>query len=105
VGFLGGAKSSKFNHGFDFDNLFLSFIICLFLKFVLECHSIKQELLFLYAGSFSRSAVNNEGGAKTGLSGVVAGIIMGCSLLFLTPLFEYIPQVCFYVPAVTFVLQ
>ncbi|XP_061985623.1 sulfate transporter 4.1, chloroplastic-like [Populus nigra] len=43
-------------------------------------------------GSFSRSAVNNEGGAKTGLSGVVAGIIMGCSLLFLTPLFEYIPQ-------------
>ncbi|XP_011021488.1 PREDICTED: sulfate transporter 4.1, chloroplastic-like isoform X2 [Populus euphratica] len=44
-------------------------------------------------GSFSRSAVNNESGAKTGLSGVVAGIIMCCSLLFLTPLFEYIPQV------------
>ncbi|KAJ6902036.1 sulfate transporter 4.1 [Populus alba x Populus x berolinensis] len=43
-------------------------------------------------GSFSRSAVNNESGAKTGLSGVVAGIIMCCSLLFLTPLFEYIPQ-------------
>ncbi|KAJ6727119.1 SULFATE TRANSPORTER 4.1-RELATED [Salix purpurea] len=43
-------------------------------------------------GSFSRSAVNNESGAKTGLAGVVAGIIMGCSLLFLTPLFEQIPQ-------------
>ncbi|WCJ19512.1 sulfate transporter 4.1 [Euphorbia peplus] len=43
-------------------------------------------------GSFSRSAVNNDSGAKTGLSGIVTGIIMGCSLLFLTPLFEYIPQ-------------
>ncbi|KAJ4848158.1 Sulfate transporter 4.1, chloroplastic [Turnera subulata] len=43
-------------------------------------------------GSFSRSAVSNESGAKTGLSGIISGIIMGCSLLFLTPLFEYIPQ-------------
>ncbi|KAG9145331.1 hypothetical protein Leryth_008266 [Lithospermum erythrorhizon] len=43
-------------------------------------------------GSFSRSAVNHEGGAKTGLSGIIMGIIMTCSLLFLTPLFEFIPQ-------------
>ncbi|KAL5569148.1 hypothetical protein UlMin_025723 [Ulmus minor] len=43
-------------------------------------------------GSFSRSAVNHESGAKTGLAGVVTGIIMGCALLFLTPVFEYIPQ-------------
>ncbi|GLT93136.1 hypothetical protein SLE2022_109410 [Rubroshorea leprosula] len=43
-------------------------------------------------GSFSRSAVNHESGAKTGLSGIVSGLIMGCALLFLTPLFEYIPQ-------------
>ncbi|KAL3523767.1 hypothetical protein ACH5RR_016601 [Cinchona calisaya] len=43
-------------------------------------------------GSFSRSAVNNESGAKTGLSGLVMGIIMGCALLFMTPLFEFIPQ-------------
>ncbi|KAL6571143.1 Sulfate transporter 4.1, chloroplastic [Orobanche hederae] len=43
-------------------------------------------------GSFSRSAVNHESGAKTGLSGIVMGIIMGCVLQFLTPLFEYIPQ-------------
>lgn len=46
-------------------------------------------------GSFSRSAVNHESGAKTGLSGIVTGVIMGCALLFLTPLFEFIPQVCF----------
>lgn len=43
-------------------------------------------------GSFSRSAVNHESGAKTGLAGIVTGIIMGCALLFLTQLFEYIPQ-------------
>ncbi|KAH0979795.1 hypothetical protein GBA52_006972 [Prunus armeniaca] len=43
-------------------------------------------------GSFSRSAVNHESGAKSGLSGIVMGVLMGCALLFMTPLFEYIPQ-------------
>ncbi|XP_077214484.1 putative sulfate transporter 4.2 isoform X2 [Tasmannia lanceolata] len=43
-------------------------------------------------GSFSRSAVNHESGAKTGLSGITMGIIMGCALLFMTPLFTEIPQ-------------
>ncbi|XP_057436357.1 sulfate transporter 4.1, chloroplastic-like isoform X1 [Lotus japonicus] len=43
-------------------------------------------------GSFSRSAVNHESGAKSGVSGIVSGIIITCALLFLTPLFEYIPQ-------------
>ncbi|XP_024992846.1 sulfate transporter 4.1, chloroplastic-like [Cynara cardunculus var. scolymus] len=43
-------------------------------------------------GSFSRSAVNNESGAKTGLSGIIMGIIICSTLLFMTPLFEYIPQ-------------
>ncbi|OVA03550.1 STAS domain [Macleaya cordata] len=43
-------------------------------------------------GSFSRSAVNHESGAKTGLAGLTMGIIMGCALLFMTPLFREIPQ-------------
>ncbi|KAL1204782.1 putative sulfate transporter 4.2 [Cardamine amara subsp. amara] len=43
-------------------------------------------------GSFSRSAVNSESEAKTGLSGLITGIIIGCSLLFLTPVFKHIPQ-------------
>ncbi|XP_047325890.1 sulfate transporter 4.1, chloroplastic-like isoform X2 [Impatiens glandulifera] len=43
-------------------------------------------------GSFSRSAVNHESGAKTGLSGIVTGLIMACALMFLTELFENIPQ-------------
>lgn len=45
------------------------------------------------SGSFSRSAVNHESGAKTGIAGIMNGIVMGCALLFLTPLFEYIPLV------------
>ncbi|XP_058736642.1 sulfate transporter 4.1, chloroplastic-like [Vicia villosa] len=43
-------------------------------------------------GSFSRSAVNHESGAKSGVSGIVSGILITCALLFLTPLFESIPQ-------------
>ncbi|XP_038690887.1 sulfate transporter 4.1, chloroplastic-like isoform X1 [Tripterygium wilfordii] len=43
-------------------------------------------------GSFSRSAVNHESGAKTGLSGLVTGTIIACALLFMTPIFKYIPQ-------------
>ncbi|KAM3274458.1 hypothetical protein ACQJBY_043507 [Aegilops geniculata] len=43
-------------------------------------------------GSFSRSAVNHESGAKTGLSGIIMGIIICSALLFMTPLFTDIPQ-------------
>ncbi|GLJ55379.1 hypothetical protein SUGI_1188950 [Cryptomeria japonica] len=43
-------------------------------------------------GSFSRSAVNHESGAKTGLSGFIMGVIVVCALVFLTPLFRDIPQ-------------
>jgi MFS superfamily sulfate permease-like transporter len=34
---------------------------------------------------------------KSGVSAIVSGIIITCALLFLTPLFESIPQVCFQV--------
>jgi sulfate transporter 4 len=44
-------------------------------------------------GSFSRSAVNHESGARTGLSGIIMGIIICGALLFMTPLFTDIPQV------------
>ncbi len=39
-------------------------------------------------GSFSRSAVNNEAGAQSGVSGVVTATIVLIALLFLTPVFE-----------------
>jgi sulfate transporter 4 len=39
-------------------------------------------------GSFSRSAVNNESGAQSGISGMVTATLVGLALLFLTPVFE-----------------
>ena len=39
-------------------------------------------------GSFSRSAVNNEAGAKSGISAVVTATLVALVLLFLTPIFE-----------------
>jgi sulfate transporter 4 len=60
---------------------------------MLEQNFAKLILLAVHAGSFSRSAVNHESGAKTGLSGIIMGIIIGSALLFMTPLFTDIPQV------------
>ena len=39
-------------------------------------------------GSFSRSAVNNESGAQSGISAIVTATVVGLVLLFLTPVFE-----------------
>ncbi len=44
------------------------------------------------SGSFSRSAVNISAGAVTGFSSVVTGIVVGITLLFLTPLLYHLPQ-------------
>ena len=43
-------------------------------------------------GSFSRSAINDEAGAKTGVSSIIAALMIALTLLFLTPLFFYLPQ-------------
>jgi sulfate transporter 4 len=42
-------------------------------------------------GSFSRSAVNNETGAKSGISAIVTATLVMLTLLFLTVLFEKLP--------------
>ena len=44
------------------------------------------------SGSFSRSAVNINAGARTGFSSIVTGIVVGITLLFLTPLLYHLPQ-------------
>ena len=44
------------------------------------------------SGSFSRSAVNDQAGARTPLSNVVVAGIIALTLLFLTPLFYYLPM-------------
>ena len=47
---------------------------------------------FPASGSFSRSAVNLNAGAVTGLSSVFTGILVLITLLFLTSLLYYLPQ-------------
>lgn len=44
------------------------------------------------SGSFSRSAVNLNAGARTGFSSVVTAIIVLVTLLFLTPLLYHLPK-------------
>jgi SulP family sulfate permease len=43
------------------------------------------------SGSFSRSAVNDQAGAQSPLANVFAAVVIGLTLLFLTPLFYYLP--------------
>ncbi|MEO2050939.1 MAG: solute carrier family 26 protein [Allomuricauda sp.] len=43
------------------------------------------------SGSFSRTAINDEAGARTGLSLVFSSLIIAAVLLFLTPLFHDLP--------------
>ncbi len=44
------------------------------------------------SGSFSRSAVNLQAGAVTGISSVVTSLVVIITLLFLTPLLYHLPQ-------------
>ena len=43
-------------------------------------------------GGLSRTAVNNEAGAKTGMAGVFSACLIILTLLFLTPLFYFLPK-------------
>lgn len=43
-------------------------------------------------GSFSRSAVNNQVGAKTQLAGLITGCLLLLTLVLLTPLFYFLPK-------------
>ena len=47
---------------------------------------------YAVSGSFSRSAVNIGAGARTGFSSIVTGLVVGITLLFLTPLLYHLPQ-------------
>lgn len=44
------------------------------------------------SGSFTRSAVNDESGAKSGWASIITAVIIGMTLLFLTDLFYYLPK-------------
>jgi SulP family sulfate permease len=46
---------------------------------------------FSVSGSFSRTAVNDQAGAKTGMSLIFSALLISAVLLFLTPLFHDLP--------------
>lgn len=47
---------------------------------------------FPVTGGFSRTAVNDQTGAKTGLAAIISAGFILLTLLFLTPLFYYLPK-------------
>lgn len=47
---------------------------------------------FPVSGGFSRSAVNELAGARTGMSSFITALLIIATLLFLTPLFFYLPK-------------
>ena len=44
------------------------------------------------SGSFTRSAVNDHNGAKTGMASIISALLVGLTLIFLTPVFYYLPE-------------
>lgn len=49
-------------------------------------------LSFPTTGGFSRSAVNEQTGARTNLAALISAALVALTLLFLTPLFYYLPK-------------
>tara|TARA_B100001750_G_scaffold231123_1_gene228314 strand:- start:97399 stop:99159 length:1761 start_codon:yes stop_codon:yes gene_type:complete len=43
-------------------------------------------------GGLSRTAVNDQAGARSGIAAFISALIVGLTLLFLTPLFYYLPN-------------
>ncbi|MDB4292974.1 SulP family inorganic anion transporter [Maribacter sp.] len=47
---------------------------------------------YISTASFSRSAINNDAGARTNLASVFSVLLVVVTLLFLTPIFYYLPK-------------
>lgn len=47
---------------------------------------------FPVTGGFSRTAVNDQAGARTGMASIISASLIILTLLFLTPLFYYLPK-------------
>lgn len=43
-------------------------------------------------GGFSRTAVSDQAGARTGMASLISSLLVGLTLLFLTPAFYYLPN-------------
>lgn len=72
--------------------IFVTWVVTIWISCFLR-GAARLTLQMRIAGSFSRSAVMQEAGAKTGFAGVFMGLLVTSCLLFFTPLFADIPQV------------
>jgi len=81
---VGKAVSSKTKQPLDVDQEFIGQGLANVAGSFLQSYPV--------SGSFSRTAINFAAGAKTGLSGVVCGLVVILALLLFTPLFTYIPK-------------
>ena len=55
-------------------------------------------------GGFSRTAVNAQAGARTTLAGILTAVVVGVTLLWLTPLFYHLPNAVLAVIIITAVV-
>jgi len=78
-------KNLAAKHGYEVDagQEMLALGIANLVGSVFSCYPV--------TGSFSRSAVSNSTGALSQLSGFITAVVMFCTLMFLTPLFYYLP--------------
>lgn len=60
---------------------------------------------FPVAGGFGRSAVNAEAGATSGLASVISAALVALTIMFLTPLFYYLPKAALAALIVTAVIS
>jgi len=77
---IGKQLASKHKYEIDSSLELIGLGMANFLGAMFNCYPV--------TGSFSRSAVNNESGAQSGISGMVTATIVGLVLLFVTPVFE-----------------
>jgi SulP family sulfate permease len=81
---VGKAISSQTNQKVDVDQEFIGQGIANLIGSIFQSYPV--------SGSFSRTAINFATGAKTGISSVISSLSVVLALLFLTPLFTYIPK-------------
>jgi len=81
---VGKAISSKTKQKVNVDQEFIGQGLANLVGSFFQCYPV--------SGSFSRTAINYAAGAKTGISSVVSSFLVALALLFLTPLFTFIPK-------------
>jgi len=86
IGSIALAKTFAFRHSYDIDATqeFIAIGMAGFIGAFFSGHPV--------SGSFSRTAVNNEMGARSPLASVITGLVVALFLIFLTPVFQYLPK-------------